>query len=137
MEKYKKPSEIIQEFIRFLEESKVLYEIAKNKCDEYDSLDRHIYWDHKIEFAKDKNERNRIATAHQKERLERRRYKNTSDLYKEIHGFTCHELNKAILKRLKTLLEKQKKIEEYLFNDREYKAGDKYDNPSGQRAKEG
>ena len=114
-----------------------MYEIAEKKCDEYDSLDRHVYWDHKIEFAKDKNERNRIATAHQKERLERRRYKNISDLYKEIHGFICHELNKAILKRLKALLEKQKRVEEYLYGDREYKAGDKYDNPSGQGTEKG
>ena len=43
MKAEKKPSEIVQEFIDFLEASKTEYEEAKAKCDKYDSIDRHIY----------------------------------------------------------------------------------------------
>ena len=43
MKAEKKPSEIVQEFIDFLEDSKTEYEEAKAKCDKYDSIDRHIY----------------------------------------------------------------------------------------------
>ena len=87
--KEERPSEIIEKFIKFLENSRDMYEMAKKKCDEYDSFDRHVYWDHKIEFAKDKNERNRIATAHQKERLERRRYKTFPTCIKRFTGLSA------------------------------------------------
>lgn len=120
----KKPSEITQEFIDFLEESRTLYEFAKKKVGEYDSIERHIYWAHKFEFAKDRNERNRLATAFQKERQERRRYKNICDEYKVIVGFVSSDNNKGALKRLKGMIEPQKREEEYVSNKRVYKGGD-------------
>lgn len=120
----KKPSEITQEFIDFLEESRTLYEFAKKKVEEYDSIERHIYWAHKFEFAKDKGERNRLATAFQKERQERRRYKNICDEYKVIVGFVSSDNNKGALKRLKGMIEPQKREEEYVSNKRVYKGGD-------------
>lgn len=120
----KKPSKITQEFVEFLEESKKLYEFAKKKCEEYDSMERHIYWAHKFEFAKDKNERNRLATAFQKERQERRRYKNICDENKVLIGFINSDNNKGALKRLKGMIEPQKREEEYVSNKRVYKGGD-------------
>ena len=120
MQKQKKPSEILQEFIEFLEDAKNMYELARKKCEEFDSLERHIYWAHRIEFAKDRNEKNRIATAHQKERLERRRYKDICDRYEKIHIFVYSENNKATLKRLKGVVGAQKHQEEYLESKRHY-----------------
>ena len=120
----RKPSEIAQEFIDFLEESKNVYEYAKRKCDEYDSIERHISWAHKFEFAKDRNERNRLATEFQNERKERRRYKNICDEYKTLVNFINSDNNKGALKRLKGLIEVQKKEEEYLSNKRVYKGGE-------------
>lgn len=95
----KKPSEITREFVNFLEESKALYESAKKKVEEYDSIERHIYWAHKFEFAKDKGERNRLATAFQKERQERRRYKNIFDEYKVLICFINSDNNKGRAKK--------------------------------------
>lgn len=120
----KKPSEITQEFVEFLEESKKLYEFAKKKCGEYDSMERHIYWAHKFEFAKDKNERNRLGTAFQRERQDRRRYKNICDEYKVLIGFINSDNNKGALKRMKGMIEAQKREEEYVSNERVYKGGD-------------
>ena len=124
MKAEKKPSEIVQGFIDFLEASKTEYEEAKAKCDKYDSIDRHIYWAHKFELASDKNERNRLATAYQKERLDRRACKNTVDRLKIIHDFVCSDNNKGALKRMKGMISIQKHQEEYLDGEKEYKGGD-------------
>ena len=120
----KKPSEITREFVNFLEESKPLYESAKKKVEEYDSIERHIYWAHKFEFAKDRSERNRLATAFQRERQERRRYKNICDEYKVLIGFINSDNNKGALKRLKGMIDAQKREEEYLDSERKYKGGE-------------
>lgn len=122
--KNKKPSDITQEFVDYLEESRKIYEYAKRKCEEYDSMERHIYWAHKFEFAKDRNERNRLATEYQNERKERRRYKNICDEYKTLVNFINSDNNKGALKRLKGLIDVQKKEEEYLSNKRVYKGGE-------------
>ena len=124
----KKPSEIIEESISILESGKEDYERAKKKCEEWDSLDRFIYWAHKFEFAKDRAERNRLATAFQRERRERRRFKDIQDKYKAIHDFVCSDNNKSTLKRMKGMIGAQRKQEKYLESERQYKGGDKSDN---------
>ena len=124
MKAEKKPSEIVQDFIEFLDNSKAEYEEAKAKCDKYDSIDRHIYWAHKFELASDKNDRNRLATAYQKERLDRRACKNTVDRLKTIHDFVCSDNNKGALKRMKGMIQVQKSQEDYLDGEKEYKGGE-------------
>ena len=124
MKAEKKPSEIVQEFIDFLEASKTEYEEAKAKCDKYDSIDRHIYWAHKFELASDKSERNRLATAYQKERLDRRACKNTADRLKTIHDYVCSDNNKGALKRMKGMMQVQKSQENYLDSEKQYKGGE-------------
>lgn len=123
MKKERKPSEILEEFIDFLQESKELYNYAKRKCEEYDSMERHIYWDHKFEFAKDRNEKNRLSTAYQRERKERRRYKNICDKYSVLVKFIESDNNKGTLKRLKGMIEAQKREEDYVSSNRVYKGG--------------
>lgn len=123
MQSGKKPSDYLQEMLDYLEDSKNLYENAKKECEKYDSVDRLIYWAHKFEFANGKNERNRLATAYQRERIERRRYKDICDTYEKIHDFVCSENNKSTLKRMKGMIQNQKKQEEYLEGERVYKAG--------------
>lgn len=124
MKAEKKPSEIVQDFIEFLDNSKTEYEEAKARCDKYDSIDRHIYWAHKFELASDKNERNRLATAYQKERLDRRACKNTVDRLKAIHDFVCSDNNKSTIKRMKGMIQVQKSQEDYLDSEKEYKGGE-------------
>lgn len=121
--KNRKLSEVTREFVEFLEDSKSMYDFARKKCEEYDSMDRHIYWAHKFEFANDKNERNRLGTAFQKERKERRRYKDICDEYKILVGFVNGDNNKGTLKRLKRIIDAQKREEEYLESERKYKGG--------------
>lgn len=123
----RKPSENIDEFVRFLEESKEIYEMAKAKCEEFDSMDRLIYWSHKFEFASDKSERNRLGTAYQRVRQERRRYKDLCDEYKVVYDFGSSENNKSTLRRMKGMIDRQKYKESYLESNRVYKAGEQSD----------
>lgn len=122
----KKPSEVIQEFVEYLNVTKDAYEQAKKKCEEYDSVERLIHWAHKFEFAKDKLERNRLATAYQKERQERRKFKDVCDTYETVYKFITSDNNKSTLKRMKGMVNFQKSQEDYVGGDRIYK-GDCYD----------
>lgn len=122
----KKPSEVIQEFVEYLNNTKDVYEEAKKKCEEFDSVERLIHWAHKFEFAKDKLERNRLATAYQKERQDRRKFKDICDTYETIYKFITSDNNKSTLKRMKGMVNFQKEQENYVDGDRVYK-GDRHD----------
>lgn len=122
----KKPSEVIHEFVEYLNITKDVYEQAKKKCEEYDSVERLIQWAHKFEFAKDKLERNRLATAYQKERQDRRKYKDICDTYDTVYKFITSDNNKSALRRMKGMVNIQKCQEDYVDGDRVYK-GDKHD----------
>lgn len=119
----RKPSEIVQDFINLIERSHQEY--AKNEAAYKKLDDKTLEWAHRFEFVSDKNERNRLATAYQKERKQRRTCKDIAKLYKNIHEYAVSENNKPALKRLKGTLAKQKEDEDYLFGDRKYKVGER------------
>lgn len=119
----RKPSEIIEDFLELIEQSH--REFTENEK-AYKELDgKTAEWAHKFEFAQDKNERNRLGTAYHRERKKRRGHKDLAKLYEPVHEFALSENNKATIKRLKGMLSRQKSVENYLFGDRKYKAGDK------------
>lgn len=73
-----------------------------------------------------KQERNRLATAWQKELKERRKEKDRKNLWEKIHTFGSDVSNKAFLKKLRHLVQEQQKVEEYLetpYEEREFKKG--------------
>lgn len=116
-----KPSDVINNFIEYLKDIEEKYKEAKKQCAFYDSHDRQIDWEHKFEFAKNKSERNKLATAYQQERKKRREYKDIVDLYENIVRFVSSEQNKPTLNRMKSMISKQISKEEYLDGDRVYK----------------
>lgn len=118
----KRPSEIILDFLNLVEKSHMEYEDAKSKVELYNS--KTYDWTHDLEDAKDKSERNKIATAWQRELRQRRVEKDRMKLFEEIHEFGRDATNKACLKRLKRLLEDQKRQESYVdtpSSEREFK----------------
>lgn len=118
----KKSSEIIADFLDLVEKSHMEYEDAKNKVELYNS--KTYDWTHDLEDANGKSERNKIATAWQKELRQRRVEKDRMKLFEEIHEFGRDVANKACLKRLKRLLEDQKRQESYVdtpSSEREFK----------------
>ena len=120
--KNKNPSDIIQEFIDLIQLSHDEYIKAKQMAEEFNS---HTYeWTHRLEDARNKQERNKLATAWQRELKERRKAKDTMSLWKELHEFALLEQNKPTIKRLNQLLQRQRSQENYLEippHDREYK----------------
>lgn len=111
----KKPSDIIEEFIKLLENSHSEYLNSKAIVDNFDK--ETLNWVHKIENTDKAEERSKISTAWYKERKERRKHKNNMILYEKVHKFAIEEQNKSTLKRLKSMLQKQIETEEYLGSE--------------------
>lgn len=115
----KRPSEIITEFLDFLESSRNEYESAYADVGKEDSKVQTFL--HDMEFAKDKGERNRIATRLQQSRKARRNAKDRVKLYEHVHNFYTDKQNQGFLKAMRRLQNEQASEEKYLFGPREFK----------------
>jgi hypothetical protein len=115
----RRPSEIITEFLTFLESSRNEYESAYEDVGKEDSRVQTFL--HDMEFAKDKGERSRIATRLQQSRRTRRKAKDRAKLYEHIHNFYADRQNQGFLKALRRLQNEQASEEKYLFGPREFK----------------
>lgn len=112
------PSEMLSSFLAFIDQASKEYHLAS---DEVGKEDKKVQdYIHMIEFAQDKAERNRNATALQRSRRYRREQKDKTILYGEIVRFFEDPPNRKFLNALKQLLGKQRKEEEYLKGDRVY-----------------
>lgn len=122
--KERKPSEVIEEFLAFLENANkehIECEQTVEICNK-----RNIDYLHDMEFAKDKGERNRIATKIHNNQIKRRTAKDRALELEKSAAFFADKANKPFIGQLKRLLKDQKDRETYLANDREYvrRAGD-------------
>lgn len=115
----KKPSEIITEFLNFLERAKNEYESAYADVGVEDRKEQTFL--HDLEFAPNKNERNKVATRFQHSRRARRKAKDRVKLYEHIHNFYTDKQNQNLLKALRRLQNEQISEEKYLFGNREFK----------------
>jgi len=79
-----------------------------------------------MEFAKDKGERNRIATKIHNNQVQRRIAKDRALELEKPAAFFTDKANKPFIGQLRRLLKERKDREAYLENDREYvrRAGD-------------
>ncbi len=122
--KERKQSEVIEDFLSFLENAN------KNhiECEQIVEIcnKRNIDYLHDMEFAKDKGERNRIATKIHNNQVQRRAAKDRSMELEKIASFFVDKNNKAFIGQLRRLLKEQKDREKFLASDREYvrRAGD-------------
>lgn len=122
----RKPSEIIQDFLDLVDSSHVEFNDSKSKVDDFNS--KTYVWTHQLEDCKNKQERNKLATSWQKELKERRKEKDRKILWEKIHTFGSDVSNKAFLKKLRHLVQEQKRVEEYLeipYAEREFKKGNR------------
>lgn len=122
--KNRKPSEVIEEFLTFLEDANrehIECEQTVEICNK-----RNIDYLHDMEFAKDKSERNRIATKIHRNQKNRRAAKDRTLELEKPAAFFTDKSNKAFIGQLRRLLKEQKDREKYLENEREYirRAGD-------------
>lgn len=117
--KPKNPSEVISEFLAFLDYASSEYETSFANVGKEDS--KVITFAHDFEFAANKSERNKIATKFQQSRRYRRKEKDKAQLYELVHKFYSDKQNRVLLNALKRLLNDQIAREKYLFGEREFK----------------
>ena len=112
------PSDTISDFLNWLEEMKALYDTCSEEVNYEDRKVQDFL--HELEFAKDKNERNRIATKFSNSRKQRRESKNQALLVKYIVEFLDVKENRECLNRMKKLLGNQRKQEQYVLSEKHY-----------------
>ena len=115
----KRPSEVITDFIKFLEAADREYESAYADVGKEDSRVQTFL--HDMEFAPDGKERNKIATRLQQSRRARRKGKDRVQLYGRIHDFLADRQSQNLMKALRRLQSEQVTVEKYLFGNREFK----------------
>lgn len=114
----KLPSQQIGEFLSFLKDCQDEYKECVSEVWKFDKKKQDQL--HDLEFANNYEERCRVATRVHTERVERRKYKDRAEMTKEIADFCADKQNKQFLDRLRGLMEKQQRTEEYLTGDRHY-----------------
>ena len=115
----KKPSEMITGFLNFLESASREYESAYADVGKEDCRVQTFL--HDMEFAQDKNARNRIATQLQQSRRARRKAKDRAQMNVKVHSFYTDKRTQELLKAIRKLQNEQVTMEKYLFGTREFK----------------
>lgn len=118
MEKLK-PSEVLENFLSYMERAKAEYEENFVIVGEEDKRLQDLL--HALEFAPNKQERNKIATQFQLSRKKRRKAKDKVLELEKIYDFQKDQTNRPFFKKLKGTLTQQKGTEQYLASQREYK----------------
>lgn len=117
-EKAKTPAEWLSEFLNFVDRCSAEYKAACEAVSEEDKRLQDLL--HEMEFASDKAERNRVATKLQNSRRRRRKNKDTVKLNEQVVKFFKEKGSRDTLNRMRQLLGRQRKEEEYLFSERTY-----------------
>lgn len=119
-----KPSEVLQDFLDFMKESQKEHQACMVEVHKHDKRVQDFL--HALEFAENRQEWNKIATQVSQSRKERRRLKDRAKLLEECARFYGDKSNKQFFDKLRSLVAKQEKEEEFLESDRIYKprAGD-------------
>lgn len=115
----KTPSERMKEFLDFIDRCHGEYQLAYDAVSEEDKKLQDLL--HKLEFSTNTAEKNRVATSLKNSRRERRRNKDIVKRNELIVGFFREKSHKDTLNKLRQLLGRQRKEEEYLASDRVYK----------------
>ena len=113
------PSDKLEDFLFYLEEVKKEYEENFAIVGEEDRrLQDYL---HALEFAPNKQERNKVATQFQQSRRRRRKDKDKVMELEKVYDFQKDQANRPVLKRLKATITQQKGNEQFLAGPREYK----------------
>ncbi len=116
--KVRTPAEYLSEFLNFVDQCCAEYKTAYEAVNEEDKRLQDLL--HEMEFASDKAERNRVATKLQNSRRRRRKNKDIVKLNEQVVKFFDDKSSRDTLNKLRQLLGRQRKEEEYLFSERTY-----------------
>lgn len=114
----KEPSEVLSNFLNYIDRIQYEYKAAQEAVKIEDMRLQDLL--HEMEFAEDKAERNRVATRLQRSRKERRRQKDEMKRLELIVQFFDDPNSKSTINKMRQILGKQRKQEEYLNGERHY-----------------
>lgn len=115
----KQPSEVLQEFLTYVEQVRQEYKDAYEAVGTEDKRLQDLL--HELEFAEDKLERNKIATRFQRSRRERRKNKDKVQRLEILVDFFDSANHKNTMNKMRQMINRQEQREEYLNNERQYK----------------
>lgn len=113
------PAESLEDFLKFVDQCYQEYQMAQEAVSREDKRLQDLL--HELEFAKEKGERNRVATKFQSSRRERRKHKDIIKRNELVVKFFEEKPHRDTLNKLRQLLGRQRKEEEYLSSERIYK----------------
>lgn len=113
------PAESLEDFLKFVDQCYQEYQMAQEAVSREDKRLQDLL--HELEFAKEKGERNRVATKFQSSRRERRKHKDIVKRNELVVKFFEEKPHRDTLNKLRQLLGRQRKEEEYLSSERIYK----------------
>ncbi len=113
------PAESLEDFLKFVDQCYQEYQIAQEAVSKEDKRLQDLL--HELEFAQEKGERNRVATKFQRSRRERRKHKDSVKRNELVVKFFEEKPHRDTLNKLRQLLGRQRKEEEYLSSERIYK----------------
>lgn len=116
--KEKEPSEVLSDFLNYIDRIRYEYKAAEDAMKTEDKRLQDLL--HELEFAEDKAARNRVATKFQRSRRERRRRKDEMMRLELIVNFFDDPTPKSAVNKMRQLLGKQRKQEEFLNGERHY-----------------
>ena len=117
--KQRSPAEALEDFLNYVDDAASEYRGAYDAVNTEDRRLQDLL--HEMEFAADKNERNRTATKLQQSRKLRRENKDVVKRNERLVKFFEEQKNRDTLNRMRQLLGQQRKEEEYLNSERIYK----------------
>lgn len=115
----KHPSEVLQEFLDYIDACRVECKAAQETVAAEDAKRQDFL--HAIEFETNCKARSKIATQEHLSRKKRRAAKDKVLEMEKVVAFANSERNKPFFKAIRGLIREQKSTEEYLESERIYK----------------
>ncbi len=117
--KEREVSEVLEEFLNYIDQCRDEYQAAHDAVGVEDKRLQDLL--HDLELAKGENEKRRAGTRLQQSRRERRRNKDEVKRLRLVVEFFQEPAHKNTLNKMRQLLGRQRKEEEYLNGERVYK----------------
>lgn len=116
--KEKEPSEVLSGFLEYINSCREQYQAALEAVKTEERRLQDLL--HELEFAEDKAARNRVATKLQRSRRERRHQKDEMMRRELVVQFFDDPTPKSTINKMRQILGRQRKQEEYLNGERHY-----------------
>lgn len=114
----KEPSEVLSEFLAYIDRIRYDYKAAHDAVKKEEKRLQDLL--HDIEFAEGENEKRRAGTRLQQSRRNRRRKKDEMMSLELVVQFFDEPTQKSTINKMRQLLGKQRKQEEFLNGERHY-----------------